>query len=1316
MIRVMMSVEEGGLMNQYKLRRTWFYALLLFLFLAPASLVSAQDTSEAERKSLSKQKTDREIATFKKAHGLFLKYFGERRYGEAETQVQMALKLVRKLLGSNHLITATEINNLAVLYTSTQRYGQAVPLYEEALKIRKVQLKQNDARIRGTLEDLQTALFALKQPIKEYDVLLQLLPFYDGAPPQNGKRLAFALNRLGVLLINGQKYQQARKNIERAIRLYESLHGRDHKDTAMALSNLAVIETKQKKFKVALGLFDEVYATRSALLGEGHVLTLRTLGEIAGIASELKQYDRAILVSRKIIKERSKRLGPDHIDLAGAHNRLGAYAFRAGDYDQAGRSLVRAIEITEKARGKDSPELLTYLDNLATLYKDLGRGREAAPIYRHHLFILAKQQGKSAPKVINALIHLGKLYRQVTRYEDAEDMFNTALVREEGRPDPKKTKLGAIHNNLGGLYRETGRYEQSGEEYQKALALHFTAPDAKAEDLGRLYDNMGVLNIELNKFDVAEDYHKKALAIFEETLGPEHRTVSFSLNNLATVYDYQGRFAEVLALRERSLAIYQKSAKPADPMIGIFYDNLAGSYRKSHRMEEAELHYKKAMDALLVAHGPNHPEVALAMSNLAALYGTREDYAGAERLYRKAIAINLKVYGKNHPQLANMWRLLGDNDFDRKDYASAAQHYHKALLISDQANGPEHTKTGYIVLKLARLYLWEQKYPMALANYRRAARIDELQRGKKRGDGEDVDRRGKNGVYTGLAITLWHIASNEALLTKLKEKRSALMEEGLYAAQKALRTKAGAALAQMSARFAAGSGKLAGAVRHRQDLTRRYGQLDKALLTLVGASPAKRDDQAITRLRVTIMDVGRKIAQLDKTLAKDFPEYATLANPQPLSAHQVQEQLKSDEALIYFMTSNQAVYVWAMSRGDFIWNRVPLKRRELREQVAHLRLALNPESSTTRGFTPSIPEGPAAPLESVKTSFDLAASHRLYKALLQPLQNVIGQKKHLIIVASDALTGLPFQVLVTDPPPTGGRSESEIYRQAGWLIKRHALTTLPSIASLKALRQFADKRTSPPKALIAFGDPVFSKAEKPRVLASRSGEFSSFFRGGQVNLAALSQLSQLPDTRDELINVARTLNVPLKDIRLGRAATETVVKALDRSGELAQHKVVYFATHGLISGDIKGLAEPALAMSLPTKATSEDDGLLTASEVTQLHLNADWVVLSACNTASGDKPGAEALSGLARAFFYSGAKSLLVSHWPVYSDAATLLTTKAFKLIEDGQKAGQPIGRAQALRRSMLALINKKSDSFASHPSYWAPFVVVGEGAGAGVR
>jgi CHAT domain-containing protein len=161
-----------------------------------------------------------------------------------------------------------------------------------------------------------------------------------------------------------------------------------------------------------------------------------------------------------------------------------------------------------------------------------------------------------------------------------------------------------------------------------------------------------------------------------------------------------------------------------------------------------------------------------------------------------------------------------------------------------------------------------------------------------------------------------------------------------------------------------------------------------------------------------------------------------------------------------------------------------------------------------------------------------------------------------------------------------------------------------------------------------------------------------------------------------------------------------------RSAALEQYRVVDFATHGLVAGEVNGLSEPALVLSLPDNPTADDDGLLTASRVAKLNLDADWAVLSACNTAAGDKPGAEGLSGLARAFFYAGARALLVSHWPVQSDAAVKLTTGAFT-----ELAKHPsIGRAEALRRSTRALIADHSQAGTADPSVWAPFVLVGEG------
>jgi CHAT domain-containing protein len=202
-------------------------------------------------------------------------------------------------------------------------------------------------------------------------------------------------------------------------------------------------------------------------------------------------------------------------------------------------------------------------------------------------------------------------------------------------------------------------------------------------------------------------------------------------------------------------------------------------------------------------------------------------------------------------------------------------------------------------------------------------------------------------------------------------------------------------------------------------------------------------------------------------------------------------------------------------------------------------------------------------------------------------------------------------------------------------------------------------------------------------------------------------LEPLPETADEVREIAEVLKADKNDLKLGVFASETTVKQT----KLDAYGIVYFATHGLVAGEIekfaKVKAEPALALTLPEKPTDLDDGLLTASEVAQLKLNANWVVLSACNTAGAEKPGAEALSGLARAFFYAGARSLVVSHWNVASKPTARLMIGTFRT-----SAQSPtLSHAEALQQSMLSLIDNAQSDDDAHPRIWAPFVVVGEPA-----
>jgi CHAT domain-containing protein len=365
--------------------------------------------------------------------------------------------------------------------------------------------------------------------------------------------------------------------------------------------------------------------------------------------------------------------------------------------------------------------------------------------------------------------------------------------------------------------------------------------------------------------------------------------------------------------------------------------------------------------------------------------------------------------------------------------------------------------------------------------------------------------------------------------------------------------------------------------------------------------------------------------------------------------------------------------------------------------------------------------------------FDLVRAHQLYRGLFGQVEDLIKDKR-LLIVPSGALTQLPLQVLVTEPPPTALPENFSGYRDVAWLARKNAMTVLPSVSSLKALRLFA-KDSHAREAFVGFGDPLLDGdpihfkddaitsrlareahctgkvTQQIASLSERGGRTRAGVRssGGLVDLADLRSWAPLPETADELCDVAQSLGAdPTTDLYLGAKATESQIKQLSVSGALAKYRIVHFATHGAMAGELSGTAEPGLVLTPPDKATETDDGYLTASEIAALKLDADWVILSACNTAAAGTGGAEALSGLARAFFYAGARSLLVSHWAVASETTVKLVTQAIAEL----KADPTIGRAEALRRSILAL-HATGKTYEAHPAFWAPFVLVGEG-GAG--
>jgi CHAT domain-containing protein len=347
-------------------------------------------------------------------------------------------------------------------------------------------------------------------------------------------------------------------------------------------------------------------------------------------------------------------------------------------------------------------------------------------------------------------------------------------------------------------------------------------------------------------------------------------------------------------------------------------------------------------------------------------------------------------------------------------------------------------------------------------------------------------------------------------------------------------------------------------------------------------------------------------------------------------------------------------------------------------------------------------------------NFDRKTAYKLYQELIQPLETLFKDKRVLFTATSGALQSLPLAVLVT-APPQGDDGDPAALAGTAWMIDRYALVTLPAVSSLRTLRCFAvrdpaerspgcpperhTETTKPaPKGTLAFagvGAPVLGPPER----TLRGGGYSAYMRGEVADPAALRTLPSLPGTAKELTAVAAHFGGGAV-LLLDKNATETKVKT---DPDVARARILEFATHALVADETERVGEPGLVLTPPQTPTMEDDGLLTASEAAQLHLSAEFVVLSACNTARRDgKLGADGLSGLARAFFYAGARAMLVSHWAI-SDAATpVLMNGFFTTLEKDRKDG----RALAFRH---AIKDMKADSQWAAPRYWAAFILVGD-------
>ncbi len=444
-----------------------------------------------------------------------------------------------------------------------------------------------------------------------------------------------------------------------------------------------------------------------------------------------------------------------------------------------------------------------------------------------------------------------------------------------------------------------------------------------------------------------------------------------------------------------------------------------------------------------------------------------------------------------------------------------------------------------------------------------------------------------------------------------------------------------------------------------------------------------------------LVDLARSLtndlAALDKTVGRDFPAFSHFTSGAPLPLAEARTLLKPGEALLLFAFGPKDGYVFALTHDKAAALSLPgISEVKINADVAKLRAGLEPASPAMNARPPLL---------------DGELAYSLYSCLFGPLEETLGAVKHLFIVPAGPLSGLPFSALLSEKPENPLKEASE-YKALPWLARAWSVSLLPSVNSLRGLRELA-RPSQAGQPFLGIGDPKLGAPEKEA--APRIAGNSPVTRGA-AGQASPRDLPSLPDTADELREMATALSDKAPDsLLLAGEATEKNLRARN----LGVYKVIAFATHGLIAGNLGGLPEPALVLSPPAFKPGEtmqadNDGLLLSSEAAVLSLDADWLILMACVTAAGDgKAGAEGLSALSRAFFLAGARALLVSHWPAYPHVSTELVSRMLKHLV----ANPAMYRAEALRLAMLELMDSADEPGCfPEPGVWASYMMVGDG------
>jgi CHAT domain-containing protein/Flp pilus assembly protein TadD len=919
--------------------------------------------------------------------------------------------------------------------------------------------------------------------------------------------------------------------------------------------------------------------------------------------------------------------------------------YQQGKYNEAIPLAEQALAIRKKVLGDNHPNTARSLNNLAGLYESQGRYSEAEPLYKQALAIKKQQLGDNHPSTATSLNNLAALYRVQGRYSEAEPLYQQALAIRRKQLGDNHPNTARSLNNLASLYQNQGRYSEAEPLYKQALAIFKQQLGDNHPSTATSLNNLAELYRVQGRYSEAEPLYQQALAIRRKQLGDNHPLTATSLNNLAALYESQGRYSEAEPIYKQALAIFKQQLGDNHPSTASSLNNLAGLYESQGRYSEAEPLYKQALAISKQRLGDNHPSTAVSLGNLAGLYQSQGRYSEAEPLYHRSLAIFKKQLGDNHPDTAVSLNNLAFLYYSQGRYSKAEPLYHRSLAIRKQQLGDNHPATATSLNNLAGLYQSQDDIPQAINYLSQGLAVEEYNLSENLKMGDDKQKQdymakvlGRTDVVISLNL---QAAPNNPEATRL-----------------ALKT-----ILERKGRILDVSTNSLQILRQRTDdleSQQLLTQLIEVRTQLSNLTFKKPDDFPSAEIyRQQINEVTEKAKEIEGKIGVRSAEFRSLS--QPITLEGIQKLIPADAALVEIVRyqpynpkapENQrfgipryAVYI-LYPNGD-------IKAKDLGEA--------KPIDDKLIYFRDNLADA-ETPIPQLQKS-----ARQLDETLMQPIRQLLGNTKTILLSPDAALNLIPFEALV---------DENNQY-----LVENYHITYLTSGRDLLRLK---DKFASQQSPLIV-ADPFYGKAGE-KVALTRSIDLSEFTFPG------------LPGTEQEAKAIKNLL--PQATVLTGSQATENAVK------QVKKPNILHIATHGFFKPESNVIENPLLRSGLVLAGvtigqSAGDDGVLTALETTNLNLvGTKLVVLSACDTGKGDIKIGQGVYGLRRALVIAGSESQLISLWKVSDDATKDLMVAYYGRLQKGE------GRSEALRQIQLGMLKGEKQK---HPFYWASFIPSGD-------